>query len=350
MSFLFINLTFNYFHRRANRSLADPERAAKKISKDSEHGSPQGNYFILLLLYSVYILYKIRCLIWCVAFADLDDEHAGRKELDVKCEPYSPWGATCDRDTHGLRADSPLGSDPRDMYSSEQLVPGHNTYQPSRYLLTPKHHITLRSLISLLMLSSHFCPTDFTNMANPPLRRPAWAAVAAVPADPALSLACLMSPPSPIKTASHPPPSSASPHALLIPLRDTRTTREYWTWPSLRPSQVCWATILSTPPTVPNSLWVSGAERHPPSTPRRHLLHIITYPLNTAARLSITAITTATWGTGASTHCSLTRAGEELKCMELNEDLDDGARYPRVPDEHWVNVIRWHWVNLDLTK
>ncbi|XP_057213220.1 T-box transcription factor 16 [Triplophysa rosa] len=90
--------------RRANRSLADPERAAKKmnISKDSEHGSPR----------------------------DLDDD-AGRKELEVKCEPYSPWGTASDN--HALRADSPLGSDPRDMYSSEQLVPGHNTYHPSRY-------------------------------------------------------------------------------------------------------------------------------------------------------------------------------------------------------------------------
>nr|XP_055023522.1 T-box transcription factor 16 [Misgurnus anguillicaudatus] len=93
--------------RRANRSLADPERAVKKmnISKDAEHGSPR----------------------------DLDDEHMGHKEMEIKAERYSPWGATCDRDSQGLRADSPLGSDPRDMYSSEQLVPGQNTYQPNRF-------------------------------------------------------------------------------------------------------------------------------------------------------------------------------------------------------------------------
>lgn len=42
-----------YIYRRANRSLADPERAAKKmnISKDSEHGSPQGNYWNDLMIF-----------------------------------------------------------------------------------------------------------------------------------------------------------------------------------------------------------------------------------------------------------------------------------------------------------
>lgn len=68
----------------------------------------------------------------------LDDEHVGRKESEVKAERYSPWRGVSDRDNgHALRAESPLSSDPRDMYSSEQLVPGQNTYQPYRYgLLT----------------------------------------------------------------------------------------------------------------------------------------------------------------------------------------------------------------------
>ncbi|NP_571133.1 T-box transcription factor 16 [Danio rerio] len=100
--------------RRANRNLPDPERVAKKMSKDSEHGSPQD-------------VQPSSC-------EALDDEHAGRKELEVKAERYSPWGGACDRDSgHALRPESPLGSDHRDVYSSEQLVPGQNTYQPYRF-------------------------------------------------------------------------------------------------------------------------------------------------------------------------------------------------------------------------
>ncbi|XP_051524665.1 T-box-containing protein TBX6L-like [Myxocyprinus asiaticus] len=102
--------------RRTNRSLADPERTAKKMnsSKESEQGSPQD-------------IRQSSC-------DGLDEEHVARKEKEVKGERYSPWGGACDRDTgHAVRADSPLGSDPRDVYSSEQLVPGQNTYQPYRF-------------------------------------------------------------------------------------------------------------------------------------------------------------------------------------------------------------------------
>lgn len=60
---------------------------------------------------------------------------AGCKE-GVKDEPNSPWGGASTRENnHGLERDSPLGSNTRDMYSSEQLVPGHGTYQPYRYPL-----------------------------------------------------------------------------------------------------------------------------------------------------------------------------------------------------------------------
>nr|AAC25499.1 T-box containing protein [Danio rerio] len=100
--------------RRANRNLPDPERVAKKMSKESTHGSPRD-------------VQPSSC-------EALDDEHAGRKELEVKAERYSPWGGACDRDSgHALRPESPLGSDHRDVFSSEQLVPGQNTYQPYRF-------------------------------------------------------------------------------------------------------------------------------------------------------------------------------------------------------------------------
>ncbi|XP_051951009.1 T-box transcription factor 16 [Xyrauchen texanus] len=102
--------------RRPNRSLADPERATKKIniSKESEHGSPRD-------------IRQSSC-------EGLDDEHMACKETEVKGEGYSPWGGACDRDSgQALRVDSPLGSDPQDIYSSEQLVPGQNTYQPYRF-------------------------------------------------------------------------------------------------------------------------------------------------------------------------------------------------------------------------
>lgn len=160
-----------YFHRRANRSLADPERVAKKmnVSKDSEHGSPRGTclQFMPLFMQSmdrsstnsqVVVTYSRISLIFIFpdiqqsACEGLDDEHVGRKESEVKAERYSPWGGACDRDnSHALRAESPLGSDPRDMYSSEQLVPGQNTYQPYRYLVltSNKTFILLCSALSL---------------------------------------------------------------------------------------------------------------------------------------------------------------------------------------------------------
>ncbi|XP_066500695.1 T-box transcription factor 16 [Hoplias malabaricus] len=102
--------------RRANRS-SDSERLAKRtIStvKDSAQDSPPG--------------------VCRSSFEGLEEGRVASKEVeDVKDERYSPWGGGSDRDNHGLGRESPLGTDARDMYSSEQLVPGHSTYQPYRF-------------------------------------------------------------------------------------------------------------------------------------------------------------------------------------------------------------------------
>ncbi|TRY56621.1 hypothetical protein DNTS_023522 [Danionella cerebrum] len=104
--------------RRANRSLPDPERASKKFhrSKESEHGDLGGFN---------KTEFEDNRVQPCEA---LEEDSVTRKDLDVKVEGYSPWG---DRN-QGLRLESPLGSDPRDVYSAEQQVPGQNTYQPYR--------------------------------------------------------------------------------------------------------------------------------------------------------------------------------------------------------------------------
>lgn len=53
-----------------------------------------------------------------------------RKEGDaVKEERYSPWAAERE---HGVRTESPAGGDHRDVYNTEQLVPGPASYQTYR--------------------------------------------------------------------------------------------------------------------------------------------------------------------------------------------------------------------------
>ncbi|XP_076026843.1 T-box transcription factor 16 [Genypterus blacodes] len=54
-----------------------------------------------------------------------------RKEAEaVKEERYSPWSAERE---NGVRTASPPGTDTRDMYNTEQLVPGPASYQPYRF-------------------------------------------------------------------------------------------------------------------------------------------------------------------------------------------------------------------------
>lgn len=53
-----------------------------------------------------------------------------RKEVDtVKEERYSPWAPERE---HSVRTESPAGTDTRDMYNTEQLVPAPASYQPYR--------------------------------------------------------------------------------------------------------------------------------------------------------------------------------------------------------------------------
>ncbi|KAF5907336.1 T-box-containing protein TBX6L-like, partial [Clarias magur] len=99
--------------RRATRGPADTERLAKRLNsmvRGSDQDSPPD------LRRSSY--------------EGLAEPQAGCKE-GVKDEPNSPWGGSSDRENNqSLERDSPLGSNARDMYSSEQLVPGPGTYQP----------------------------------------------------------------------------------------------------------------------------------------------------------------------------------------------------------------------------
>ncbi|XP_076846298.1 T-box transcription factor 16 [Brachyhypopomus gauderio] len=105
--------------RRASRGTADPERLSKKLNpttKDSDQGSSPD-------------LQHSSC-------DGLDEGRAVRKDSgEVKEERYSPWGCVSDRESGGnvMGQDSPAGSEPRDVYSTEQLVPGHSTYQPYRF-------------------------------------------------------------------------------------------------------------------------------------------------------------------------------------------------------------------------
>ncbi|XP_062855380.1 T-box transcription factor 16 [Trichomycterus rosablanca] len=102
--------------RRANRGPNDAERLAKRLhslARESDHDSPPESRRS--------------------SFEGLADGRAECK-ASLKEEPNSPWGGASDRDNgHSLGRDSPLSSNVRDMYSSEQLVPGHGTYQPYRF-------------------------------------------------------------------------------------------------------------------------------------------------------------------------------------------------------------------------
>uniref|UniRef100_A0AAY4DLQ1 T-box domain-containing protein n=1 Tax=Denticeps clupeoides TaxID=299321 RepID=A0AAY4DLQ1_9TELE len=97
------------------RSLADPERAAKKMnSMKADSESPPD-------------FRRSPCEIY-------DAEQPKRKDEEVvKEERYSPWAASEREHNHNLHTESPLGPDTRDMYNSEQLVPGQASYQPYRF-------------------------------------------------------------------------------------------------------------------------------------------------------------------------------------------------------------------------
>lgn len=83
-----------------------------------------------------------------------------------------------------------------------------------------------------------------------------------------------------------------------------RTTTTSSTWP--RPANLASSDTPSMARMAPSSHWASGAAREPPNTHHRTTL-LRTTPL----RPCTTAITTATWPSGASTLCSPTRVGED---------------------------------------
>lgn len=151
-----------------------------------------------------------------------------------------------------------------------------------------------------------FFSSGSMSMESLPLLPPASPAATAAQDAAASSPESLTSPPSPIMTPQSPvrmrrarPPVVPSTSLAL------RTTRGSSTWPWPRPASQGSSATTSTAPTVPSSRWASGAAPVPPSTP---LLTI--WPLTTPHKLCTTAITMATWLSGASTHCSLIRAGE----------------------------------------
>ncbi|XP_076126544.1 T-box transcription factor 16 [Alosa pseudoharengus] len=102
--------------RRANRGQTDPERMAKrmhtlKVDPESPadfHRSP----------YEAY-----------------DGEPPKTKEVEgVKEERYSPWPVADRENSHSMRtSESPLGPEGRDIYNTEQLVPGQTSYPPYRF-------------------------------------------------------------------------------------------------------------------------------------------------------------------------------------------------------------------------
>ncbi|XP_026883059.2 T-box transcription factor 16 [Electrophorus electricus] len=99
--------------RRASRGRSDTEHLAKKLNptvKDSDQDRSQD--------------LRHSC----------EDRAALKESGEVKEERFSPWGGVSDRESsHVLGQDSPVGSEARDVYSSEQLVPGHSSYQPYRF-------------------------------------------------------------------------------------------------------------------------------------------------------------------------------------------------------------------------
>ncbi|XP_037337295.1 T-box transcription factor 16 isoform X1 [Pungitius pungitius] len=136
--------------RRSNKNPNCPEKRSKMsdiLNRDSEEDSPPGT-----LSDSESSCCRCLPLVSCTPKLDLTepnrllsdfcrssyegyDGEGGdlpkRKEVDgVKEQRYSPWAA--DREP-SVRTESPAGTDPRDMYNTEQLVPAPAAYQPYRF-------------------------------------------------------------------------------------------------------------------------------------------------------------------------------------------------------------------------
>ncbi|CAL1616311.1 unnamed protein product [Knipowitschia caucasica] len=92
--------------RRSNKSPGSAEKKSKSSevsARDSEDDSPQD---------------------FCrQSFEGFDGDEVDKRKEPVKEKTYSPWG----------RTESPNGTEARDMYNAEQLVPTPASYQPYRF-------------------------------------------------------------------------------------------------------------------------------------------------------------------------------------------------------------------------
>lgn len=132
--------------RRANKAPACLEKRAKGsgvLGRESEEESIPGTKSKLCsscspaasrVLYSLKIIKLMTFALtdFCrSSFEGYDGEEGDlpkRKEANaVKAERYSPWSAEREQ---GVRTESPPGTDARDMYNTEQLVPAPASYQP----------------------------------------------------------------------------------------------------------------------------------------------------------------------------------------------------------------------------
>ncbi|XP_066545229.1 T-box transcription factor 16 [Amia ocellicauda] len=111
----------NTKRQRALRSHACPEKSLKRLNAvkpETEQRAPPGTEF-RSTFYEGYEQEQ----------AELSKPKDGES---MKEERYSPWGAEHDP-SHSLRTESPLGSDTREIYNAEQMVPTPTSYQPYRF-------------------------------------------------------------------------------------------------------------------------------------------------------------------------------------------------------------------------
>lgn len=134
-----------FLHRRTNKTQSSAEKRPKMsdlLNRDSEEDNPPGTasrFFssklhIDFLVFWASVDFKTSVFLdFCQSSYEAYDGEEGdlpkSKEADVKEERYSPWAVERD---HSVRTGSPAGTDPRDMYSTEQLVPAPASYQPYR--------------------------------------------------------------------------------------------------------------------------------------------------------------------------------------------------------------------------
>ncbi|XP_041084684.1 T-box-containing protein TBX6L-like [Polyodon spathula] len=108
----------NTKRQRTLRTQVCPEKVQKKLNEDEEEAEQLHPEF-RRPYYEGY-----------------EDDEVGvpkpKEGCPVKDESYSPWGAGQDP-SHNIRTESPLGTETREIYNAEQLVPAPASYQPYRF-------------------------------------------------------------------------------------------------------------------------------------------------------------------------------------------------------------------------